>query len=261
MRPEVIHGYHAIEQALRRGGVKGTLLIRGSGERGTDERTAKDRTDMLANLARSRGVPVSRTKDAELSRLSPQKRHGGVLLLLEAVSVSRPDARGAIEGIQTKSALVLLLDGVTDPQNFGAILRSCDLFAVDLVIVPSRRSASLGGAVSRSSAGASFHVPVSVVPNLVQGLDLLKQCEFWIYGADVSGEPLQSHDLSGRAAVVLGSEGSGIRRIVKERCDRLIRIPTSGHVDSFNVSVAAGILMYEARRQQGFPSRSAFTGS
>ena len=169
-----------------------------------------------------------------------------------------PAARAAslrerLAEISSPSALILLLDEISDPRNLGAILRSADQFRVELVILPTRRAARETQAVVQTSAGASLYVPVASVPNLAAGLEAAKEAGFWVYGADLGGRRLDSVSFEGRVALVLGSEGAGLRRLVRERCDALVRIPSGGHVDSLNVSVAAGILMYEIRRQQDFP--------
>jgi 23S rRNA (guanosine2251-2'-O)-methyltransferase len=149
--------------------------------------------------------------------------------------------------------LILLLDELNDPHNLGAILRSADQLAVDLVVATLRRSVSETPTVLRASAGASRYVSFLRVTNLVQALETCKRRGYWIYGADMAGEPVATHRFDGPVAVVMGGEHRGLRRLVKGACDFLVRIPTRGRVDSLNVSVAAGILMYEVRRQQGFP--------
>ena len=141
----------------------------------------------------------------------------------------------------------MILDSITDPHNVGAIIRSCDQFGADLVVLPSRRGASTDSEIiGRSSAGASSWVPYMVVPNLIRVIELLKEEGYWIYGADAGGEKLndlvvQKND---KVAIVMGSEGSGMSRIVRENCDKILSIPTCGKLDSLNVSVAAGILLY-----------------
>jgi 23S rRNA (guanosine2251-2'-O)-methyltransferase len=161
--------------------------------------------------------------------------------------------RDALHSIQSSSPLILLLDELNDPHNFGAILRSADQLAVDLVVTTLRRSVSETPAVIRASAGASRYVPVIAVANLVQALETCKSGGYWIYGADVEGEILSEQRFEGPVALVMGGEHRGLRRLVREACDFLVRIPAAGRVDSFNVSVAAGILLYEVRRQQEFP--------
>jgi len=155
-----------------------------------------------------------------------------------------------LETFDKDNGMVVILDGITDPHNYGAILRSCDQFSSDLVIIPSRRTASETPVVTRVSAGAVNYVDVAVVTNISRVIKQLKNIGFWIYGADMGGTSCQELDLKGRVAIVMGSEGSGMHQKVKESCDGIVSIPTTGNVDSLNVSVAAGILMYEVKRQQ-----------
>jgi 23S rRNA (guanosine2251-2'-O)-methyltransferase len=242
-----VFGYHAIEEILRRGPLEGTLLVG----------RANERIGRLVELARKAGVEVSEVDEADLTGLAGTTAHKGAVL---TVSRGAPSPKGDLAAELDRlgdrpTALALVLDGITDPQNLGAILRSADLFGVDLAVLPSRRSVQETGTVARVSAGASAWVPLVVVPNVATALGLLKDRGFWVYGADMAGGPCGGTDLSGRVCLVLGGEGTGLHRLVRERCDALVAIPTRGHVDSFNVSVAAAILMYEARRQQGFPGR------
>ena len=239
-----VFGYHAIEELLRRGTVEGTLLVGRQNER----------IERLVELARKAGVEVSEVDEPHLAGLIGSTAHKGAVL---AVSRGAPSPKGdlasELDAIGDRpSALVLVLDGITDPQNLGAILRSADLLGVDLVVLPSRRSVQETGTVARVSAGASAYVPLVVVPNLPASLVLLKDRGFWVYVADVQGDPCHGANLAGKVCLVLGGEGAGLHRLVRERCDALLAIPSAGHVDSFNVSVAAGILLYEVRRQQGF---------
>jgi 23S rRNA (guanosine2251-2'-O)-methyltransferase len=205
---------------------------------------------------------VRRVPRAELDALAGAEEHRGAGLLPGEGPPGPPASlretpaaglRGRLAGIAGPTALILLLDQINDPHNLGAILRSADQFGAELVILPSRRAARETQTVVKTSAGASLYVPVASVPNLAAGLEAAKQAGFWVYGADLDGQRLEAVRFEGRVALVLGSEGSGLRRLVRERCDALVRIPSGGHVDSLNVSVAAGILMYEVRRQQRFP--------
>jgi len=208
-------------------------------------------------------VPVRRVPRAELDALAGGQEHRGAGLLPEE-SRKGPDGRqpgreGAaglresLARISSPTALILLLDEISDPHNLGAILRSADQFGAELVVLPTRRAARETQTVARTSAGASLYVPVASLPNLAAGLELVKEADFWVYGADLEGQRVDEVSFEGRVALVLGSEGGGLRRLVAERCDARVRIPGGGHVDSLNVSVAAGILMYEIRRQQHFP--------
>jgi 23S rRNA (guanosine2251-2'-O)-methyltransferase len=214
-------------------------------------------------------VPVRRVQRAELDALAGAEEHRGAGLLpagrgesarsapqAEGQQSKREGAAGLRERlarISSPTALILLLDEISDPHNLGAILRSADQFGAELVVLPTRRAARETQTVARTSAGASSYVPLHSVPNLTAGLELAKEADFWVYGADLDGRRLDEVSFEGRVALVLGSEGGGLRRLVRERCDARVRIPSGGHVDSLNVSVAAGILMYEIRRQQRFP--------
>jgi 23S rRNA (guanosine2251-2'-O)-methyltransferase len=234
-------GFHAIEAVLRRRAAGATLLIARETER----------IRRLEDLARAGGVRVRRAGMDELDRLCPGEDHRGAVLSDVASSAAAPDVRAAARRAGP-SALVLILDGVLDPQNLGAILRSADLFAADLVVARKRRAAPITAAVLAASAGAAAWVPLVIVANLAQAIRDLKQEGFWIYGAESAGRPAVEVDLSGRVALVLGAEGSGLQDLIRKSCDQLVAIPTGGHIDSLNVSVAAGILMYETRRQQAW---------
>jgi len=241
----LVLGFHAIEESLRRGGRGELLLCR------RNARIAR-----LEELAARSGVPVRTLGRQELDRIAGAEHRGAVLRLEELPGPASGPGAGALAerlaAVPGTTALLLLLDGLSDPHNLGAILRSADQFAVDLLVLTSRRSVRETETVLRTSAGASLYVPVATVPNLVRAMEAAKKVGFWIYGADLGGERLDNVRFEARTALVLGAEGSGLRRLVRERCDALVRIPARGHVDSFNVSVAAGILMYEIRRQQGF---------
>ena len=236
-------GFHAVFEALRSASAtQGDLYL------ATRNSKARD----LAALAGKQGVTVHYVERRELVEVGGEDaRH--------AVLVTRHAGVGAPRHIQeylargpSSDAVVLILDHIEDPHNLGAILRSADQFGAELVVTPSRRSAPSTQTVASASAGASAYVPVLRQSNIPQVLDQLKDNGFWVYGADTAGVPAPAADLSGRVALALGSEGRGLSRLVAERCDQLVAIPTQGHVDSLNVSVSAGILLFEIRRQQGF---------
>ena len=242
----VICGYHAVEESLR-SGTRGTLLISRS----------NPRVESLQVLAQAKRIAVRKVNAKELDRICGHDRHQGVVLLPEpSRSPDKRNLREVLKTISGSNPLILLLDELNDPHNLGAILRSADQFAVDLIVTTVRRSVSETPAVIRTSSGASRYVPIIAVPNLVRAIDLCKSRDYWIYGADVGGVSLAEQNFQGPVALVMGGEHRGLRRLVRERCDFHIRIPAGGHVDSFNVSVAAGILLYEVRRQQGFPGFS-----
>ena len=150
-------------------------------------------------------------------------------------------------------SFVVILDSVTDPHNVGAIIRSCDQFGCGLVILPERRGVKdvlSNEVVARASAGASAWVSVAVVPNLNRATQQLKEAGFWVYGADAGGTSLIETKFADKSVLVMGSEGSGISRLLQEQCDLVVSIPTCGRLDSLNVSVATGVLLYEIKRQQ-----------
>jgi 23S rRNA (guanosine2251-2'-O)-methyltransferase len=239
--PVYIFGFHAVEELLKKGGIDGSLYYSKKSKKCMD----------LVLLAQNKGLDTSYKHDDELSRLCGNNDHRGVLLALKELPYTfQHDLKSVLRTIQSSRALVVILDNITDPHNFGAILRSCDQFAVDLVIIPKRKAAGETQTVLKTSAGASSFVNVISVANLSNAIEILKKERFWIYGADIQGRSLDKTDLSGRVALILGSEGKGLRHLLKQTSDELIAIPAKGHIDSFNVSVAAGIMFYEVRRQQ-----------
>jgi 23S rRNA (guanosine2251-2'-O)-methyltransferase len=239
----VISGFHAVEESLR-SGTRGSLLVSRSGPR----------VEALKNLAEMGSVAIRVVHAKELARICGHDRHQGVALVAESAQPAPGKSlKEALSTVRGSPPLILLLDELNDPHNLGAILRSADQLAVDLVVIPSRRSVSETAAVLRTSAGASRYVRLITVVNLVQALEICKKNGYWIYGADLQGQRADSLGFDGPVALVVGAEHRGLRRLVREACDFLVRIPARGQVDSYNVSVAAGILLYEIRRQQGFP--------
>jgi len=233
-------GFHAIEERIKSGRSCGPLFVAKAGPR------AKE----IVTLAVNNKIRLERTGTFDLDGLAPDNR--GIALQVEdeggRADVSLENFIADLE--EGRDALVLILDEITDPHNYGAILRCCDQFAVDLVLSRNRRSAKNAEVVSKTSAGAVSWVAQAETPNLVRAMEDLKEAGFWIYGADMEGEPVYKKDLSGRVALVLGSEGGGISRLLRERCDGMVGIPSAGRIDSLNVSVAAGVLLYEVRRQR-----------
>jgi 23S rRNA (guanosine2251-2'-O)-methyltransferase len=201
-------------------------------------------------LAERLGLRVDRERALELDRLAPG--HRGVVLELESGGEEGPDLDLFLAD-PPERALVLVLDHIEDPQNLGAILRSADLFAADLVVAPRKRAAPLTDAAVKASAGAAAYAPLVLVPNLAEALRRLKKAGFWLYAADMGGESLVEADIDARAALVMGNEGAGVSRLLRQECDLALSIPMAGHVDSLNVSAAAAVLMYEYRRR--FPAR------
>lgn len=233
-------GFHAIEELIKSGKAKGPLLVCGAGPRAR----------AIVSMAVERKIPINRVGEHELDRIA--RDHRGIALTVESGAESNETTvEEFIAGLEDgQDAVVVILDSITDPHNYGAILRSCDQFGASLVVVASRRAAKDGETVSKTSAGASAWVPIATIPNLVRAAELLKEAGFWVYGADMDGEAVDKKDLSGRVALAMGSEGAGLARLLRETCDGMVSIPAQGRVDSLNVSVAAGVLLYEASRQR-----------
>jgi 23S rRNA (guanosine2251-2'-O)-methyltransferase len=240
-----ITGFHAIEERIKAGRERGPLLVAKAGPRA--------RT--IAALAVEHNIRTDRVGQAELDRLAPG--HRGIALETDdgidsgAETSMETDFQAFLESLGgKKSALVVILDEVTDPHNYGAILRSCDQFGADLVVTRNRRVAKHADVVERTSAGASAWVKTAEVANLPRAVEMLKDADFWVYGADMNGEPVYRRDLRGRVAVIMGGEGPGLSRLLRQSCDGIISIPAKGRIDSLNVSVAAGIILYEIVRQR-----------
>ena len=234
-------GFHAIEERIRSGRECGPLLSAKAGPRARE----------LVSLAVNSKIRVDRVGAFELDRLAPDNR--GIALLVEDITrddpgISLDEFIGSLG--DRSSAIAVILDEITDPHNYGAILRSCDQFGVDLVVSRNRRNAKHAEIISKTSAGTVSWVPQAETANLVRAAEQLKDAGFWLYGADMHGEPAYEKDLKGRVALVLGSEGTGISRLLLESCDGTVCIPSLGRIDSLNVSVAAGVLLYEIQRQR-----------
>jgi len=211
-------------------------------------------------------IAVAREQSARHQRLIGEAKQAGVSVrVVGAEQVDRMAGRGVHNGVAADIAesgyvdfddaiesahFVVILDGITDPQNFGTILRVADGFGVDLVVTPEHESVGLTPAAVKASAGASEWVPVARVTNLARAIEALQKKEFWVYAAAAGGDRPDQIDFRGNVALVLGNEGKGVRRNVLDHCDRVVTIPMTGHVDSFNVATAAAVLFYEVRRQQ-----------
>ena len=216
------------------------------------------RVKKILAQAEKLSITIEQRTDAELDKLTaplPEylQNHRGIILIDERPQEQAPklSADALLAALASREkAFVVVLDSITDPHNTGAIIRSADQFAVDAVVLPERRSAGDFQTVSKISAGAAAWVPLLYTANLVRTVEELKRNGFWVFGADAQGEPLPQTDFPDKTVLIMGSEGAGISRLLKASCDSFTAIPTSGKLDSLNVSVAAGILMYEVRRQQ-----------
>jgi len=233
-----LFGFHAVIARLRqRAESVETLYV--------DAARQDARMRDLVARANAAGVAVHSVDAARLAALSGHATHQGVVAIVDA---QRPHVTvDDVLAELAEPALLLVLDGVTDPHNLGACLRCADAFGAQAVIVPKDRAVGVNATVAKTASGAAETVPVIAVTNLARALRELKEQGVWLLGADAQGESLFEADVSGPVAWVLGAEGQGLRRLTRESCDRLIGIPMQGVVESLNVSVTAGICLYASR--------------
>ncbi|HVD44590.1 MAG TPA: 23S rRNA (guanosine(2251)-2'-O)-methyltransferase RlmB [Rubrobacter sp.] len=236
MKQEIVYGIRPVVEALESGRRKVFEVIDAVG------------SEEVARAAGARGVEVKRTSRRRIEELARDGAHQGVAARVEPYPYS-----GLEEILSTPEPLVIVLDGVTDPRNLGAVLRAADGAGAGGIVIPKDRAVGVSAAAVKASAGASEHVRVARVTNLRRALDTMKRTGLWVYAAEAGGTPYTELDLAGAVALVLGSEGRGVRRLVREGCDGTVSIPMYGGVESLNVSIAAAVLVYEARRRRGWP--------
>jgi 23S rRNA (guanosine2251-2'-O)-methyltransferase len=244
---DVLYGLHPVEEALR-AGTRPLDHVTVARER---ESRRDPRMEAVLDLCRAKGVRISTEPRDQLTRHCKTDTHQGIVAFLrERKFLALEDLLNAPVG-PSGHRFFLALDGVEDPHNLGALLRSADGAGVDGVILPERRSAPLSGTTAKSSAGASEHVRIVQVVNITRALEAMKKQNIWIVGLDERGTPdYIDFDFRQDCCLVLGSEGSGLHELVKRTCDHLLRIPMAGSVSSLNVSVAGAVVMYEAMRQR-----------
>jgi 23S rRNA (guanosine2251-2'-O)-methyltransferase len=238
---ERLTGIHAVREALEAGRPLDRVLI-ARGRHG-------DRLDLLVQLARSHSVPVRFEERAQVDRAAGTREHQGVV----AFAAAKPPAtlEDLLRPCDAGPGLLVLLDGVEDPHNLGAVIRTSLAAGARGVVIAERRAAGLTDAVARAAAGALEHLPVARVPNLARAMEEIKEAGYWLVGLDErSDKNLTDLDLTVATGIVLGGEGKGLHELVRTRCDFLASIPTSGPVRTLNVSVAAGVALFEAVRQR-----------
>jgi 23S rRNA (guanosine2251-2'-O)-methyltransferase len=239
---EVIYGIHAISEALKRGGRRFDYVA-----------VSRDRTDNrlqpILDACRDQGITLRSVPREDIDRATRTNTHQGVMAV-----TSRKEYTGIEELLEEKHGdynFLLVLDGIEDPHNLGALIRSADGAGVDGVVIPERRAVGITGTVVKTSAGASEHLSVAKVVNIARTIDDLKLQNVWIVGLDERGERSYDElDYNMNCAIVLGAEGKGLHDLVRRKCDLLVSIPMMGAVSSLNVSVAGGIVMYEVQRQR-----------
>ncbi len=236
-----LHGFHAVTARLRQRPESVRVLYVAAGRRDPRMRD-------LAARAEAAQRPVQAVDGGRLTEIAGTDRHQGVVAIVDAMAppVTLDDVLDSL----AEPALLLVLDGVTDPHNLGACLRSADVFGAHAVVLPKDRAVGVNATAAKAASGAADTIPVITVTNLARTLRDLKARGVWLFGADAGGESLFDADVGGPLAWVLGAEGAGLRRLTRELCDRIVGIPVMGAVESLNVSVAAGICLYASRRQR-----------
>ena len=242
MENNIIVGRNAVRELLRSGrDVDKLLVMKG-------QRTGS--IGEIIALAKKNGIVVTEASKEKLDQLAAGLPHQGICAYASAHSYS--SVEDILENARSKGEkpLIIIADEINDPHNLGAIIRCAEGSGAHGVIIPKRRSVGLTGVVAKSSAGAIEHMPVAKVTNIARTIDDLKDEGVWVFAADMGGEAYYDTDLNCAAAIVMGSEGQGISRLVKEKCDAVISIPMYGKVNSFNVSTACAVLLCEAARQR-----------
>ncbi len=241
MEKGFIFGRNSVKEALNAGRDIEYLMVSSGEKRGS--------ILQIINLAKKNNVPVKEVDSRKLDAISGEK-HQGVAAILSAHAYSSVDDILKVAEDKKEAPFVVIADGVEDPHNLGAIIRTAECAGVHGVIIPKRNSAGLSSAVAKTSAGALEYVKVARVTNISRLIDDLKNKGFWFYCADMDGKPYYDIDFDGAVALVIGGEGKGVSRLVKEKCDFTISLPLKGKITSLNASVAAGILMYQIARNR-----------
>ncbi|MBQ2059630.1 MAG: 23S rRNA (guanosine(2251)-2'-O)-methyltransferase RlmB [Firmicutes bacterium] len=239
--PNLIIGRNPVTEAIKSGRTIDKILMQKDGEGSVRK---------IAAMAREEGLQLQYVDKIVLDKLAPGRPHQGVAAFAAAHDYCDVEDILAAAEEKGEPPLIVLLDGLEDPHNLGAILRSADGAGAHGVIIPARRSVSLTETVAKASAGAIEYVPVAKVSNLAAAIDDLKAQGIWIAAVDMDGESYSSARLDGPLAIVIGSEGKGVSRLVKEKCDFVVSIPMKGRVNSLNASNAAAVILYEAERQR-----------
>ena len=237
--PDLIAGRNAVNEAIKSGReIEYIMVAKGAG----------GSVLPIISKAKQNGIVVKEMPKTKLDFKLPNVNHQGIAAVISSAEYA--DVSDIIEKAnEMDDPLILVLDEIEDPHNLGAIIRTCEAAGVCGVIIPKRRSAGLNSTVAKVACGALEYVPVARVSNIAATLEKLKESGFWVYGADMDGEDVYSTDITGKSCIVIGSEGHGISRIVKDKCDVIVSLKMLGNINSLNASVAAGILIYEHVRQ------------
>jgi 23S rRNA (guanosine2251-2'-O)-methyltransferase len=238
-------GIHAVREALEAGSTFDRILI----ARGRQD----SRVEQIVQLARERGVAVRFEDRGQLDRVANTRDHQGAAA---RAATTLEDILERANQSKGQAGLIVLLDGVEDPHNLGAVIRTALAAGAHGVVIPERRAAGLTDTVARASAGALAHLPVAKVTNLARSMEELKEAGYWLVGLDEAGEKSYTEvDYSSPTGIVMGSEGKGLHELTRKRCDFVVSLPTTGPVKSLNVSVATGVVLFEAIRQRQHPKK------
>ncbi len=237
-----IEGKNAVSEAVNAGTTIDRLIV---------EKGLKDiGSNKIIDAAKSRGIKIFFRDKEMLDRESVTKKHQGFIAEVTDFKYCELEDILAYAESKNQPAFIVILDGVEDPHNLGSIIRVCECAGVHGIVIPRHRSVSVNETVVKVSSGASVYMKVAKVTNINDAIDELKQKNIWVYAADMEGDDLYKSDLTGACAVVIGGEGSGIKRLTKQKCDKSVTIPMLGQVNSLNASVAAGVVIYEKIRQE-----------
>ena len=237
-KPDVIAGRNPVSEAIRSGRPIDKILVARGEKSGAV-------VGILAK-ARDKQIPVKEVDRVKLDFLSGNATHQGIVALAAAKEYATVEEILVYAESRNEPPFVVVLDELEDPHNLGAIIRTAECVGAHGVIIPKRRSATLSYTVGKASAGAVEFMRVARVTNIAKLLDDLKARGVWVYGADMNGEDYEKCDMSGACAIVIGNEGKGISRLVREKCDVIVSLPMKGKINSLNASVAAGVLLYHA---------------
>jgi len=241
LNPNLIIGRNPVMEAIKSGRTIDKIMMQKDGEGSIKK---------IASMAREKKIQIQYVDKIVLDKLVPGRPHQGIAAYAAAKDYVPLNA--IIQGAKEKGEdpFLVILDGLEDPHNLGAVLRSADGAGAHGVVIPSRRAVGLTETVAKASAGAIEYVPVAKVPNLASAIDDLKSKGIWVAAADMDGEPYSKARLDGPLAIVIGAEGAGVSRLIREKADFIVSIPMKGHVNSLNASNAAAIVLYEAERQR-----------
>lgn len=237
-REDIIIGRNAVMEALRGNGTIEVLYIANSKQEGSIK--------AIIGLAKEKGILIKEVDKKKLDSMCDGEVHQGVIAKTTPFEYSEVQDILALAREKGEDSFIVILDELEDPHNLGSIVRSAELFGVHGIIIPKRRSVSVSSTVYKSSAGAIEHVKIAKVTNINRTIDELKDCGIWIYGTDIRADEYSYQtDFGGPCAIIIGNEGKGMSKLTAEKCDKLIKIPMVGKINSLNASVAGGIIMYE----------------